>query len=124
MLQLRSIITVADNTGAKKVMLVGILGKGNDHYAHLGDVIIGIVKEAMPYGQVKKSEKVYAVVVRTRKEKKRTDGSYIRFDDNACVILESKTTNTPKGTRVFGPIGKEIKSKGYNKIVSLAQEIY
>lgn len=124
MLQLRSTIVVADNTGAKKVMLIGIPGRGNKHYAYLGNVVTAVVKDTIPYGQVKKGEKVYAVIIRTRKEKRRIDGSYIRFDDNACVILESKTSKDPKGTRVFGPIGKEIKSEGYSKIVSLAEEIY
>ena len=117
-------VVVADNTGAKKVMLIGIPGKGNKHYAYLGDVITAVVKDAIPYGQVKKGERVYAVIVRTRKEKRRVDGSYIRFDDNACVILQSRTSKDPKGTRVFGPVGKEVKSEGYSKIVSLAEEIY
>ncbi len=124
MLQLRSQITVADNTGAKTVYMIGIPKKGNRRIAHLGDVINVVVAKADPYGQVKKGEKLWAVIVRTRKERNRTDGSYIRFDDNACVILFDKESKDPKGTRVFGPICREIKEQGFNKIASLAKEIY
>ncbi len=124
MLQLRSILTVADNTGAKKVMMIGLPASGNRRLAYLGDVITAVVKEAIPHGMVKKGEVVPAVVVRTRKEKRRDDGSYIRFDDNACVILAAKGAKDPRGTRIFGPIAKEIKDKGFNKIASLAEEIY
>ena len=124
MLQLRSILEVADNTGAKKVMMIGLPGKGNRLKAYIGDVINITVKEALPYAQVKKSEKLRAVIVRTRKEKRRKDGSYIRFDNNACVILLDKNSKDPKGTRIFGPIAKEIKDSGFAKIASLAEEIY
>lgn len=124
MLQLRSMLSVADNTGAKIVQLIGIPKKGNRKFAYLGELITGVVKQAMPFGQVKKGEIVSAVIVRTRKEIRRKDGSYIRFDDNACVILQSKEVKDPKGTRVFGPIAKEIKDIGFNKIASLAPEIY
>jgi large subunit ribosomal protein L14 len=124
MLQLRSMINVADNSGAKKLMMIGMPMKGNKKYAYIGEVITGVVKEAAPFGQVKSGEVVHAVVVRTRKEMKRNDGSYIRFDDNACVILASKEVKDPKGTRIFGPIAKEIKDNGFNKIASLAEEIY
>ena len=124
MLQLRSIFTVADNTGAKKLMMVGIPKQGSKTYGYLGDVITGVVKEAAPFGQVKKGEVVYAVIVRTRKERRRADGSYIRFDDNACVILAGKDVQDPRGTRIFGPIAKEVKDYGFNKIASLAPEIY
>ncbi len=124
MLQLRTMIVVADNSGAKWVSLVGIPERGRKKKASVGDVITAVVKQAAPFGQVKKSEVVRAVVVRTRKERKREDGSYIRFDDNACVILASKESNDPRGTRVFGPIAKEVKDKGYAKIASLAEEIY
>lgn len=124
MLQLRSMINVADNSGAKTVMMIGIPGKGNRRLGYLGDMITVVVKDAIPHGQVKKGEMFPAVIVRTKKEKGRKDGSYIRFDDNACVILAGKETKDPKGTRVFGPIAKEIKDKGYGKIVSLAEEIY
>src|SRR3989338_7220083 len=102
MLQLRSALLVADNSGAKEVYLIGIPGKGNMKIARLGDVITAVVKKADPYGQVKKCEIVYAVIVRTRKECRRSDGSYIRFDDNACVILQARTSIEPKGTRFFG----------------------
>ncbi|MCX7955732.1 MAG: 50S ribosomal protein L14 [Patescibacteria group bacterium] len=124
MLQLRSILNVADNTGAKKVSMIGMAKKGNRRYAYLGEVINIVVKEAIPYSSVKKGEVHRAVIVRTRKEKRRKDGSYIRFDDNACVILAGKDVKDPKGTRIFGPIAKEIKDNGFNKIVSLAEEIY
>src|SRR3989344_2065668 len=124
MLQLRSMLTVADNTGAKKAQMIGMTKKGNKLLAYVGDVINITVKAALPFGQVKKGEKHQAVVVRTRKEKKRRDGSYIRFDDNACVILFDKESKDPKGTRVFGPIAKEVKDAGFSKIASLAEEIY
>ncbi|MBI5127583.1 50S ribosomal protein L14 [Candidatus Roizmanbacteria bacterium] len=124
MLQIRSILNVADNTGAKSVALIGMSGKGNRKYAYLGEMINVVVKEAIPYAAVKKSEVLQAVIVRTRKEKRRKDGSYIRFDDNACVILASKEVKDPKGTRIFGPIAKEIKDNGFSKIASLAEEIY
>ena len=124
MLQLRSILNVADNTGAKKVYLIGMIGKGNRKYAYIGDLIIVVVKEALPFSVVKKGEKLPAVIVRTRKEKRRKDGSYIRFSDNACIILAGKNSKEPKGSRIFGPIAKEIKDNGFNKIASLAEEIY
>ncbi len=124
MLQLRTMINVADNTGAKIVSMIGMPKRGNKKLAYVGDVITGVVKEAMPFGQVKKGEVVYAVVVRTRKEFRREDGSYIRFDENACAIIQSKDVKDPKGTRIFGPIAKEVKDKGFNKIASLAEEIY
>lgn len=124
MLQLRTILNVADNTGAKKVQLIGMPQKGNRRFAYIGELITVSVREAIPYAQVKKGEIVPAVIVRTRKESRRDDGSYIRFDDNACVILMAKEVKDPRGTRIFGPIAKEIKDKGFNKIASLAEEIY
>ena len=124
MLQLRTILNVADNTGAKKVSMIGMAKKGNRKYAYLGEVINITVKEAQPFSLVKQGEVLSAVIVRTRKEIRRKDGSYIRFDDNACVILASKEVKDPKGTRIFGPIAKEIKDLGYAKISSLAEEIY
>ncbi len=124
MLQLRSILKTADNTGAKRVEMIGMSKKGNRKLAYIGDVITIVVKEATPYSLAKKSEILQAVIVRTRKEKRRDDGSYIRFDDNACVVLVSKDVKDPKGTRIFGPIAKEIKDLGYSKIASLAPEIY
>ncbi|MBP7966944.1 50S ribosomal protein L14 [Candidatus Woesebacteria bacterium] len=124
MLQLRSMLTVADNSGAKIIQLIGIPSRGNRKIAYIGEVITGVVKKAAPYGQVKSGEVVRAVIVRTRKERRRADGSYIRFDENACVVLASKETLDPKGTRIFGPVGKEVKDKGFNKIASLAEELY
>lgn len=124
MLQQRSILTVADNSGAKKASMIGMPKKGNRQYAYLGEVINVAIKEATPYGQVKKGEVVTAVIIRTRKEKRRPDGSYVRFDDNACVILLDKEVKDPKGTRIFGPVAKEVKDNGFNKIASLAEEIY
>jgi len=124
MLQLRTVLNVADNTGAKKVSMIGMAKKGNRHYAYLGETITVTVMEAIPYGAVKKSEILQAVIVRTRKETRRKDGSYIRFDDNACVILAGEGVKDPKGTRIFGPIAKELKDNGFNKIASLAEEIY
>ena len=124
MIQPRTILTVADNTGAKKAMMIGLPKKGNRLVAYVGDVITVIVKEALPYSSVKKGDVLPAVVVRTKKEKRRFDGSYIRFDDNACVILAGKGVKEPKGTRVFGPIAKEVKDGGFSKIASLAEEIY
>ena len=123
MLGQESELDVADNTGAKRVRIIRVL-KGNSDQAELGDTFIGAVKVANPNMPVKKSDKVTAVVVRMKKRRKRPDGSWINFDDNACVILTSKESNEPKGTRVFGPIAKEVKDKGFAKIASLAEEIY
>jgi len=122
MLQVRSWIKIADNTGAKIVAVFSVNGKNASRYARIGDVIVGSVKEAAPKGQVKKGDKVYAVIVRTRKEVRRKDGSYIRFDDNAGVLV-SKDSVEPKGTRIFGPIPRELRDKGFSKIISLAPEV-
>jgi large subunit ribosomal protein L14 len=124
MLQLRTILNVADNTGAKKVSMIGMAKKGNRKFAYLGEVINITVKEAQPFGLVKQGEVHSAVIVRTKKEVRRKDGSYIRFDENACVLLASKEVKDPKGTRIFGPIAKEVKENGFSKIASLAEEIY
>lgn len=124
MLQLRSMLEVADNSGAKLVQLIGIPKNGNRKIAYLGEVFTGVVKKALPYGQVQSGDVVRAVIVRTKKEVRRKDGSYIRFDENACVILANKEDQEPKGTRIFGPIAKEVKDKGFNKIASLAEELY
>ena len=124
MLQLRSKIIIADNSGAIEAVMIGMAKKGNKKKAVIGDVINIVVKKADPFGQIKKSEKLQAVIIRTRKEKKRKDGSYIRFDDNACVVLLSKESKDPKGTRIFGPVAREIKELGFNKIASLATAIY
>ncbi len=120
MLQLRSIVSVADNTGAKKVGVFKVLGGSRKRYAQLGDIVVVSVKVAEPRKAVKKKDILKAVVVRQRKPYRRKDGTYIRFDDNAVVILDGKE---PKGGRIFGPIPREIKEKGFNTIASLAEEV-
>ena len=120
MLQLRSIVNVADNTGAKKVGVFKVLGGSRRRYAELGDIVVVSVKVAEPRKAVKKKDVLKAVVVRQRKPYRRKDGTYIRFDDNAVVILDGKE---PKGGRIFGPIPREIKEKGFNTIASLAEEV-
>ncbi|MEX2055067.1 MAG: 50S ribosomal protein L14 [Candidatus Andersenbacteria bacterium] len=119
----RTMLSVADNTGAKLLQVIRVLGNTGRRYAYLGDVIVASVKVAEPRGSVKKSEVVRAVVVRVRKEQKRPDGSAIRFDDNAAVILQ-KESKEPIGTRVFGPIAREVRARGFQKIVSLAPEVW
>jgi large subunit ribosomal protein L14 len=116
----QTMLTVADNTGAKKVMCIRVLG-GNKKYAKIGDTIIAVVKEAIPNMPVKRSDVIRAIVVRTKKSIRRQDGMYIRFDDNAAVIVNMD--NNPRGTRVFGPVAREIRDKNYSKIVSLAPEV-
>jgi large subunit ribosomal protein L14 len=116
----QTMLTVADNTGAKKIMCIRVLG-GNKKYAKIGDIIIGVVKEALPNMPVKRSDIVRAIVVRTTKSIRRQDGMYIRFDDNAAVIVNMD--NNPRGTRVFGPVAREIRDKNFSKIVSLAPEV-
>ena len=116
----QTMLTVADNTGAKKIMCIRVLG-GNKKYAKIGDTIIAVVKEAVPNMSVKRSEIVRAIIVRTRKTIRRTDGMYIRFDDNAAVIVN--IDSNPRGTRVFGPVAREIRDKNFSKIVSLAPEV-
>lgn len=116
----QTMLTVADNTGAKKVMCIRLLG-GNKKYAQIGDTIIAVVKEAIPNMPVKRSDVVRAIIVRTTKRIRRKDGMYIRFDDNAAVIVNME--NNPRGTRVFGPVAREIRDKNYSKIVSLAPEV-
>ena len=116
----QTMLTVADNTGAKKVMCIRVLG-GNKKYAKIGDTIIAVVKEALPNMPVKRSDVIRAIVVRTKKSIRRQDGMYIRFDDNAAVIVNME--NNPRGTRVFGPIAREIRDRNYSKIVSLAPEV-
>ena len=116
----QTMLTVADNTGAKKIMCIRVLG-GNRKYGKIGDTIIGVVKEAIPNMPIKKSDVIRAVIVRTSKTIRRADGMYIRFDDNAAVIIN--TENNPRGTRVFGPVAREIRDKNFTKIISLANEI-
>ena len=122
MIQLRTMIKVADNSGAKLLQCVHVLGGSKKRYARIGDIVVGTIKEADPRREVKKHDVVRALVVRQKKEYRRSNGSYIRFDDNACVILEGKTKN-PKGGRIFGPIAREIKEKGFEKVAALAKEI-
>jgi len=120
-IQQESRLKVADNTGAKELLAIRILGGSGRRYAGLGDVIVATVKDAIPGGNVKKGDVVKAVVVRTVKETRRQDGSYIKFDENAAVIL--KNDGDPRGTRIFGPVGRELRDKKFMKIVSLAPEV-
>ena len=121
MIQQESRVKVADNSGAKQLLTIRVLGGSGRRYAGLGDVIVATVKDAIPGGGVKKGEVVKAVIVRTKKELRRPDGSYIRFDENAAVIL--KTDGEPRGTRIFGPVGRELREKKFMKIISLAPEV-
>jgi len=121
MIQQQTILKVADNTGAKELMCIRCLGGSYRKYARVGDIIVASVKSAAPAGMVKKGEVVKAVVVRTKKPTRRADGSYIRFDENAAVII--KEDGNPKGTRIFGPIARELREKNYMKILSLAPEV-
>ncbi|MBT4349888.1 50S ribosomal protein L14 [bacterium] len=122
MIQHRSMLKVADNSGAKLVQCIRVLGGYRKRYARLGDIITVTIKSAQPYAQVKKGQVVHAVVVRQRKEMGRKNGIYIRFDENAVVIIDKKTKE-PKGTRIFGPVARELRAKGFIKIVSLAPEV-
>ena len=121
MLQMRSMVNVCDNTGARKLMCIKVLGGSRRRYARIGDVIVGSIKDAIPHTAFKKGDVVKAVVVRTVKEIPRKDGSYIRFDDNACVIIDNN--GDPKGTRIFGPVARELREKQFLKIISLAPEV-
>jgi len=121
MIQQESRLKVADNTGAKEILCIKVLGGSGRRYASVGDVIIGTVKEAMPGGAVKKGDVVQAVVVRTKKMMRRPDGSYIRFDENAAVIINE--VKNPRGTRIFGPVARELRDKNFMKIISLAPEV-
>jgi large subunit ribosomal protein L14 len=120
-IQQESRVKVADNTGAKEILCIRVLGGSSRRYAGIGDVIVATVKEAIPGGGVKRGEVVKAVIVRTAKERRRADGSYIKFDENAAVII--KPDNDPRGTRIFGPVGRELREKRFMKIVSLAPEV-
>ena len=121
MIQQESRLKIADNTGGRELLVIKVLGGTRRRYAYVGDVIVGTIKVATPHGSVKKSDVVRAVIVRTKKGWRRNDGSHIRFDDNAAVILDGETHN-PKGTRIFGPVARELREKGFMKIVSLAPE--
>jgi large subunit ribosomal protein L14 len=122
MLQQESRLKVADNTGAKELLTIRVLGGSTRRYARIGDIIVATVKDAIPGGNVKKGEVVKAVVVRTVKEVRRVDGSYIKFDENAAVLIKNKE-GEPRGTRIFGPVGRELRDKKFMKIVSLAPEV-
>ncbi|HET8738385.1 MAG TPA: 50S ribosomal protein L14 [Acidimicrobiia bacterium] len=121
MIQQESRLKVADNTGARELLCIRVLGGSSRRYAGIGDIIVGTVKEATPGGSVKKGEVVKAVVVRTKKESRRQDGTYIRFDDNACVIIDNN--RQPRGTRIFGPVARELRDERFMRIVSLAPEV-
>lgn len=122
MIQTQSRIKVIDNTGAKIIMCIKVLGGYKNRYARVGDIITATIKKAVPHTTVKKGEIVHAVIVRTRKEVRRSDGTYIRFSDNAAVIIDRKNKE-PKGNRIFGAVDRELRGKGYFKIISLAQEV-
>ena len=122
MIQQESRLNVADNTGGRELLVIRVLGGSKKRYGRVGDIIVGTIKTATPHGAVSKSDIVRAVIVRTKKEYRRDDGSYIRFDDNAVVILDTDGRN-PKGTRIFGPVARELREKGFTKIVSLAPEV-
>jgi large subunit ribosomal protein L14 len=122
MIQQESRIAVADNSGAREILVIRVLGGTRRRYARVGDTVVGTIKSAVPNSAVSKSEVVRAVVVRTAKEFQRNDGSHIRFDDNAAVLLDGETKN-PRGTRIFGPVARELRSRGYSKILSLAPEV-
>ena len=121
MVQMMSYLNVADNSGAKKAMCVKVLGGSKRKFARVGDIIVVAIKDALPNAPVKKGTIERAVIVRTKKEYRRPDGTYIRFDDNACVIID--TTKNPKGKRIFGPVARELREKDYMKIISLAPEV-
>jgi large subunit ribosomal protein L14 len=121
MIQQETVVKVADNTGGRSLLVIHVMGGSRRRYGRVGDIVVGAVKEASPQGSVKKSEVVKAVIVRCAKEWRRDDGSYIRFDDNAAVILGDG--KEPKGTRIFGPVARELREKGFMRIVSLAPEV-
>lgn len=115
-------VHVADNSGAKKLQVIRVLGGYQKHYSRIGDIMTCVVKEAQPHAAIKKSDVVHAVLVRSKKETRRSNGTYIRFDENAAVVID-RATKEPKGTRVFGPVARELRAKGFRKIVSLAPEV-
>jgi len=123
MIQHRSILRVADNSGAKRLLVIHVLGGSKRKFGFIGDILNCVVKEASPNGQVKDSEIVKVVLVRSRKEYKRADGSYVRFSDNAGVLIDNIKDKNPRGTRIFGPIAREVKEKGFTKIASMAPEV-
>jgi len=121
MIQMQTRLDVADNTGARIVMAIKVLGAGNRYYANIGDIVVGTVKKALPGGSIKSGEVVRGVVVRTKKSVRRADGSYVRFDRNAIVLLDKQ--NNPRGTRIFGAVARELRAKNFMKIISLASEV-
>jgi large subunit ribosomal protein L14 len=121
MIQMQTMLTVADNSGARTARCIHVLGGTRRHYAHLGDVVVVAIQDAIPGGAAKKGEVAKAVIVRTRKEYRRKDGSYIRFDDNAVVLIDAN--NEPRGTRIFGPVARELRERNFMKIISLAPEV-
>lgn len=121
MIQNQSYLNIADNSGARKIMCIRVLGSSNPKYGHIGDIIIGVVKDALPNMPIKRSDIVRAVIVRTKKTIRRLDGMQIRFDDNAAVLINQD--NNPRGTRIFGPIARELRDKQFSKIISLAAEV-
>ncbi len=123
MVQVQTNLKVADNSGAKEVMCIRVLGGYKRRYGHVGDIIVVAVKSAVPHAAIKKGDVAKAVIVRTKKEIRRADGSYVRFDDNACVIINDAEKKEPKGTRIFGPVAREIRRAGFVKIASLAPEV-
>ncbi len=123
MIQSRSILNVADNTGAKSLIVIQVMGGSRHKFGHIGDIVNAVVKQAIPNGQVKESEMVKAVIVRTRKERRRKDGSYVRFSDNAAVIIDNLKDKNPRGTRIFGPIAREVRDSGFMRIASMAPEV-
>lgn len=123
MIQLRSVLTAADNSGAKQMRVIQVYGGSFRKFGYVGDVVIASVIKADTQGSIKKGDKVRAVIVRTKKEKRRNSGEYIRFDDNAAVLIESRKSPVPLGTRVFGPVAREVKDNGFSKVASLATEV-
>jgi len=123
MIQTYSRLVVADNSGAKEIMCINIPGSSRTRYAYIGDIIVASVKEAAPLAAVKKGEVVHAVIVRTAKAQRRPDGTYVRFDDNAAVLIGDRVNKNPRGTRIFGPVARELRDQGFMRIVSLAPEV-
>ena|SRR5256885_11361614 len=123
MIQTRTMLTAADNSGAKKMIVIHMFGGSKRRFAGIGDIVNVVVKDALPNGQVKDGEVVKAVIVRTRKEVRRRDGSYVRFSDNAAVVIDNPKDKNPRATRIFGPIAREVRDKGFMKIASMAIEV-
>lgn len=123
MVQTQTVLVAADNSGAKTLYVIQVYGGSRRKFGSIGDVVNAVVKSAIPHGQVKESDMVKAVIVRTRKEVRRADGSYVRFSDNAAVIIDNQKDKNPKGTRIFGPIAREVRDRGFMKIASMATEV-